>query len=72
MNSRKIEDFCIEVTEENGNYIKSSHIRYSEMFSESRVTYDVCIGDRIKFSLGMTREEILSLTNMLNEVVKYF
>lgn len=71
MQSRKVEDFCIEVTEENGNYIKSSHIRYSEMFLENRATYDICVGTKIKFSMNMNRVEVVALTNMLNEVVKY-
>jgi hypothetical protein len=71
MNSRKVEDFCIEV-EDNGDYIKSSHIRYSEMFLENRVTYDIKLGEKVKVSMNLTREEILSLTNMLNEVVKHF
>lgn len=73
--SKKEEDFRIYVEDDNSNYISSSNVLYSESFVDKRIVFKVSLSKEktspIVFNLQATREEIKSLTAMLNEVVKY-
>jgi hypothetical protein len=65
------EDFRIYVENDKDQYISSRDVLSSEKSTDKRIPFRIKLGEKWNLSCEMTREEIKSLTELLNEVIKY-
>jgi hypothetical protein len=69
--SKKEEDFRIYVENDNKQFISSSEVLRGERSIDKRIFFKVDLGEKVKWNMELTREEIKSLSELFIEVVKY-